>query len=507
MSESTTTTEIANEVRIEDAGPARKRMTITVPPEAIDVRIEQSMATLMSEAAIPGFRKGRAPKALIQKRFGGEIKNETRNQIIADAYSKAIEENDLKPIGDPEPTTPVEEIELAEGKPLTFSVELEVVPDFELPNLSGIEIKKPTLEISDEHIAQELERQAVQLGEHKEIDDGIEEGDRIIGYAVATRKGEEEPFFTHDEVLIVHPGDKDGGRGQVLGLLIDDLTKALKGKKSGDAFTVETTVPENHEREDIRGKDIVIEFQIRQVVRITPASIEQIVEQYGMESEDILREQIRLALEQRRNQEQANAMREQVYTHLVDAVDFELPEKLSASQAGRFVKQQEMELLYQGLSPEEVEDRLAEVRAQSMDIAKRRLKLFFLLHRLAEHYEIQVSEQEINGRIAMIASQRGMRPEQLRQQLMQAGRINEVAMMVRDHKTADRVVQECTVIDISADEWRKQLAEQGKGGGTSKKKTTRKKTSKKTTAKKSSVKKTSTKKTSKKTTKKSKKAE
>lgn len=497
MSESTTTTEIANEVKIEDAGPARKRLTITVPPEAVDERIEQSMATLMSEAAIPGFRKGRAPKALIQKRFGGEIKNETRNQIVADAYSKAVEENELKPIGDPEPTSPVEQLELTEGKPLTFTVEVEVTPEFDLPELSGIEIKKPILEITEEHIERELERQAVQLGEHTEIDEDIQEGDRVVGYAVATRKGEEEPFFTHDEVLIVHPGDEDGGRGQVLGLLIDDLANILHKKKSGDTFTIETTVPENHEREDVRGKDITIEFQIRQIVRITPAPIEQIVEQYGMESEDILREQIRLALEQRRDQEQANAMREQVYEHLVDAVDFELPEKLSASQAGRFVKQQEMELLYQGLSPEEVEDRLAEVRAQSMDIAKRRLKLFFLLHRLAEHYEIQVSEQEINGRIAMIASQRNMRPEQLRQQLMQSGRLNEVAMMVRDHKTADRVVQDCTIVDITADEWSRMQAE--KGGGASKKKTPKKKTSKKSTTKKSSTKKTAKKKTKKKT--------
>jgi len=497
MSDSTTTTDLVNEVKIEDAGPAKKRLTITIPPEAISERIEQSMATLRSEAAIPGFRKGRAPKALIQKRFGSAIKDETRNQIVADAYSKAIEEHDLKPVGDPEPTTPVEELEITEGKPLTFSVELEVIPDFELPSLEGIEIKKPLLEITDEHIDQELQRQAAQLGEQKEVDGEIEPDDRVVGYVVATRLGEDEPFFTHDEVTIVHPGNKEGGRGQVLGLLIDDLASILKGKNAGDTFTIETTVPESHEREDIRGKDITIEFQIRHVVRVTPATTEEIVQHYGMESEDILREQIRLALEQRRDQEQSSAMREQVYEHLVDAVDFELPEKLSAAQASRFVKQQEMELLYRGLSPEEVEERLAEVRAQSMDIARRRLKLFFLLHRLSQHYEIQVSEQEINGRVAMIAAQRGMRPDQLRQQLIQAGRIDEVAMMVRDHKTADRVVQDCTVTEITAEEWRKiQESKSESGGRTGRKKTAKK--SSKTSAKKSSTKKTGKKKTTKK---------
>jgi trigger factor len=483
-------TELVQDVKIEDAGPARKRLTITIPAEAVDERIEQSMATLISEAAIPGFRKGRAPKALIQKRFGGAVKEETRNQIVADAYAKAIEEHKLNPVGEPEPVTPLDELELAEGKPLTFSLELEIVPEFDLPALDGIEIKKPLLEIADEHIESEVERQGLQLGESEDIDGDFVEGDRIVGYAVATRKGEDEPFFTHDEVIVVHPGDKNDGRGQVLGLLIDDLAKVLKGKKVGDTVIIETTVPEAHEREDIRGKDITIEFQIRQAARITPATVEQVVAHYGMESEQMLREQIRLALEQRRDQEQAAAMREQMYEQLANAVDFELPEKLSASQAARFVKQQELEMLYRGMSPEEVEDQLAEVRAQSMDVARRRLKLFFVLHRMAEKYEIQVSEQEINGRIAMMAAQRSMRPEQLRQQLMQANRIGEIAMQVRDHKTADRAIAECKVTEITAEEWRKLVTEKNKPEDGGEKKAAAKKSGKKSTTRKTTKKKT-----------------
>lgn len=485
MADATATTDTtANDVQIEDVGPAKKRLTITVPAEAISEKLDDSMDTLAAQTALPGFRKGRAPKALLQRRFGTAVREETRNQIVADAYSQAIEQHELRPVGDPEPTTPMDEIELKDGKPLTFSVDVEVVPDFEVPSVEGIEVKRPMLELTDEHIERELERQCLSIGEANDIEGDFTRNDRIFCYAKATRKGEEEPFFQHDDVLIVHPGDEDGGKGQVLGLMVDGVAGKLSGKRVGDTVIIETTAPEGHEREDIRGKELHIELQIRRAERIAPAAVDAVVQQYGMESEEILREQIKMALEQRLQQEQASAMREQVYDYLADAVDFELPEKLSSSQAERIVKQHEVELLYRGLSPEEVEDALAKTRAQSQDIAKRRLKLFFLMHKLAEKFSIEVSEQEINGRIAAIAAQRGTRPEQLRNELAQANRLAEIGMQIRDHKTADRIIGQAKVTDITTEQWQEILAaKRGETAGRAPTKTGKKKSKKKTTAK------------------------
>lgn len=503
MADATATTDTNdNDVKIEDVGPAKKRLTITIPAESISDKLNDSMDTLASQTALPGFRKGRAPKALLQRRFGTAVREETRNQIVADAYSQAIEQHELKPVGDPEPTTPMDELELEDGKPLSFSVDVEVVPDFEVPPLDNIEIKRPMLELTDEHIEGEIERQCLNFGEVGEIEKDFQKNDRIFCYATATRKGEDEPFFQHDDVLVVHPDGSNDGKGQVLGLIVDDLPGKFKGTRIGDTIELDVTAPEGHEREDIRGKELHIELQLRRAERITPAAVETVVQQYGLESEDILREQIKMALEQRLQQEQAGAMREQVYDFLADSVDFELPEKLSASQAERIVKQHEIELLYRGLSPEEVEEALATTRAQSADIAKRRLKLLFLMHRLAEQFSIEVSEQEINGRIAAIAAQRGKRPEQLRNELAQAGRLPEVGMQIRDHKTADRIVAQAKVTDISASDWQEIVAAKRSGstGSTPTKKKSKKKTSKKKTTKSSSEASASKKKSSKKKT-------
>src|SRR5688572_22803089 len=145
-----------NDVKIEEAGPARKRLTITVPAAVIDEKLAESIATLSHEAAIPGFRKGKVPQKLIERKFGSSVRNETKNQLIASAYSEAIEEHKIKPVGEPEPVGDMTKIELEQGKPLTFSLEVEVSPEFELPKFDGIEIKKPVLPITEEMVGDEL---------------------------------------------------------------------------------------------------------------------------------------------------------------------------------------------------------------------------------------------------------------------------------------------------------------------------------------------------------------
>ena len=286
-------------VKIEDVGPARKRLTITVPVEIIDTKITESMQTLASETVLPGFRKGHVPSGLLQRRFGGAVKSETKNQIIADAYATAIEEFELKPIGEPEPDEGLEKLEIEEGKPLQFSLEIEVVPDFELPSLEGIEIKRPVIEITDEHLDAEITRLQRELGESSPVEGKLKEEDRLTGSMVVTAKGKDEPVHEQEQVMIIYPAKADEGRGPVLGLMIDDLSDLLKGKKAGDTIAIKTTGPDAHEREDIRGAELTITFDIQEAMRITPATTEKVVEGYGLPSEEILREQIKLALEQR----------------------------------------------------------------------------------------------------------------------------------------------------------------------------------------------------------------
>ena len=138
-------------VTVEDTGPARKALTIEVPAERIAAKIETSFGRLKSDAILPGFRRGRAPQRLLEKRFGTSIRDEVRGQLLSECYSQAIEDEKLDVIGEPD-VADFDSITLPESGPLTFRVEVEVSPKVELPPLEGIEVKKAKMEVTDEQV-------------------------------------------------------------------------------------------------------------------------------------------------------------------------------------------------------------------------------------------------------------------------------------------------------------------------------------------------------------------
>lgn len=449
------------QVEIETVGPARKRLTITVSTATINRKLEESLGTLAGEAVLPGFRKGKIPRRLLERRFGPTVRTEAKNQLMADAYARAIEAHGIQPVGEPEAPLGIGELKIEDGKPLTFALEVEVVPEFELPDVSGVEIRKPLLEITADHVKRELGRHLHRLGTPHRVDSGFQGGDRVSGHVTITRTDQEKPLYEADQVTVVVPGDESGGRGVVAGLIVEGLAGKLAGARIGDTLTMELTGPEAHELEAIRGAPIQISYRLAAGERIEPAPIQAMIDKYNLGTEENLHQQLQLALEHQRDQEQAAAMREQLSQHLLREVEVELPEKLTAAQAARNLEGYRLELLYRGMPPHEVEGRLAAIRADSEEQTRNRLKLFFLMRRLGDSLGIQVSEQEVNGRIAEIAAQHGERAEQLRAELARTGRLGEIARMVREHKTADRLLEKARIVEISADDWNK-LVQQGK---------------------------------------------
>jgi len=445
------------EFNIEDAGPARKRLEVTVSADAIQSKLDASMGTLQAQSSLPGFRKGRAPQHLLNRRFGKAIEEETLNELMQDGCRQAFESLGVRPLGNLEPADPEAVPALKKGEPLKFAVVFEVLPEFDLPDMAGITIARPQLEVEDRHIDDELERQCLRGGSAEELEGKFKPADRLLGAAVLYLEDGEEPIFSHEQVLAVMP--EKGEAGQMLGLKIDDLGKYFSKAGIGDTITIETTGPETHEREDIRGKALRIEFSINIAERITPCTADDLVERFSLASIDVLREQIRLALEQQRDEEQNSAMRSQMLTAVTASVDMELPEKISGTQAAQDLERIRLELMERGLADSELEEKLAEVRDRSNERSLQNLKTWFIVERVANDYNIAVSEQEINGHIATTALRQGIRPEVLRSELVKQDRIGGIARTIRERKAADHLVSLATVEDISMDEWEKRQAD------------------------------------------------
>jgi len=446
-----------NDVRIEDVGPARKRLTITIPAERVRSAVDDAFATLGAESSIPGFRPGKAPKALLERRFGKALRGEARGQLMSTAFSEALESNKIRPVGEPIIDEDDREGELDPNAALSFSLEVEVVPTFDLPSVENLPIRRPIVEITDEHVKAELRRNSFRFGTPERITGPFQPLDRTLCAAVVTKRDVEGVFFQTDQAIAVVPADEDEGRGQLLGLIVEGMRDALEGKSVGDTVTVETVGPPQHEREDVRGAHLTIELRITDAERIHPLPEEDLVAKFGLDSVETLHEQVRIALEGRRDAEQKNAMREQLYDHLIKSVDFPLPDELNAAQVTRIIERQRMELLSKGTDADSVEQQLAQLRQNTEEQSRTRLKLFFILSAFADQFEIGVTENEVNGLVANMARQRGERPETLRAELQQTGRLSEVAVQIREHKTADRLLDQCSVQDVDAEEYNREV--------------------------------------------------
>ncbi len=450
---SNATAELNPEVKVEDAGPARKRITVTLSAKAVDARIESGFSNLQGEAQLPGFRKGKAPRGLLEKRFSDSILQETRGQLVSETYTKAVEAHKLRPIGEPELPEGTAEILIVRGKPFSFTLEVEVAPDFTLPNTDGIPVQRPIFAITDEHVQGEIRRQGYRLGTPNRITGPFQALDRMLCTAKAWKNDDKEPFFNMEKALVVVPDAVDEGKGALLGLLVEDLSKHLEGKSVGDTVEITTQAPDSHEREDLRGAKVRFELKFDDADRIAPLDAAGLAERLGLETIENLNGQMRLMLERKRDGEQRGAEREQVSRFLTGAVDFPLPARMSQSQITRNLEMARMDMLQRGMEAEAVETKLAEIRHASEEDTKRRLKLFFILARMAEEQSIQVSEAEVTGRIAGIAAQRGVAAAQVRSDLEKAGRLSELALSIREQKVLDRILEKAVFTDVDAETW------------------------------------------------------
>jgi trigger factor len=324
-------------------------------------------------------------------------------------------------------------------------------------------VKKPTFDLGDALVESELQKVAINEGT-LESRPQAEAGDYITGHALMVG-GDGTKFYDLNGAVVQSPTADRNGKGMILGVMVDDFSKQLGSPKPGETFTVKCKGPENHEVEKIRGADLTITFKVDRVDRIIPASMDQLVAAFGLENADRLKELVRRRLEQNAMIEQQTAMRQQVCKALLDATTMDLPERLSARQAARTLEQRRLELMYRGVDAQKIEEHMAELRASSSEIASRELKLFFLLAQAAEKLNVRVDDGEINSRIAQMAFQRNMRPEQLRSELMQSNQISGVYQQIRDHKTLDAILSKATVTEMPAEEFNKQMEAQAKTEG------------------------------------------
>jgi len=452
MAEEQESTALKNTVSIEEAGPCKKKVIVEIPQEAIKNATDEQYESLRKEVVVPGFRKGRAPRRLLEKRFGKETTEQIKLKLLADASDAAVKDKELDVLR--EPDIDFENIDLPDTGTLKFDFEVEVRPEFDLPKLEGIAVEKQKLEVTNEQIDREIEQLRKWSGMWVPREAGVvEPDDQIIADVVLkATDAEEQEKLDNIEIHVRQ-------NGFVGAIPVEKLDKLLVGAKTGDTKETSIEVPKTYFREEYRGKKVDIRITIKDIKWLKPAELdEDFLRKFGVEDKAELHEKTRDTLQSRLETQVRTEMTEQIYKYLLDNTDFDLPVDVVADHSTALLQRQYSNLLMRGLSREQIEEQMEQMKAGSDQQAKEQLKTFFIMDKISQKLEVDVSEEEINGHIAQLAIQRGQRPERLREQMVREGSLAQFRLQVREHKCIAKLLESAKITETKPGKTTKKTA-------------------------------------------------
>jgi trigger factor len=405
----------------ETLSPTRVKLTVEVPFDELAPSLDAAYQAIAKQVSIPGFRKGKVPSRIIDQRVGrAAVLEEAVNDMLPKAYEDALRENAIVPLGRPE----VEVTELADGQSLTFTAEVDVRPEFDLPDYSGIAVEVEDAVVSDEDVEEQLTGLRGRFASLTPVERAAADGDillvDLLGY---------EADGSSVEDLSGHALSYELGTDGML----PGFDDAVRGATAGETRTFEFT-PEGGE---FVGRPLTVNVTVSAVrERALPAADDDFA-QLASEFDTIaeLRDDIRTRLGRVRVLEQGMQARGKVHEALLGLVDFPLPE---------------------GVVRQEVEDHFAdghagddEHRAEVEREARDGLRSRLLLDQIAEAEEISVGESELSAWLLQNAPRYGMSPDAFAQALVQAGELPMAIGDIRRGKALAVVTSKARVVDAS----------------------------------------------------------
>jgi len=421
------------EVEIEDSGPCRKHIRIRVPRDDISHFYAEEVSELAGSAQVPGFRVGHVPKKLIEKRFRKELADQVKQKVLVQSLEQVAAEYELDPIS--EPDLDVEAIELPEDGDFEYEFDVEVRPEFELPDYEGLVIEKPTRDITEDDVEAYLQRFLEQYGTREEHAGPAEAGDYV------TLSAE----FRQDGRTVHKIGEFVAQVRPVLQFQdaeVDGFDELMAGAKPGEARETTITVSTEAEHVELRGEALSCTFKVRGIRRLKmPELSAEFFERIGVEDEEELRDEIRATLHRQVEYQQRQACRRQVLEKITESADWELPEDLVLKQVENALRREVLEMQQAGFTSEQIRSRENEIRQQAVSNTEEALKEHFVLDKIATKENLEVSPQELDVEIQMMAMQRGESPRRVRARLQKSGMDENLSAQIRERKAVDFILQ------------------------------------------------------------------
>ncbi len=387
---------------IEDISPVKKKIHIQVMPEAIAREMDKAVADVSKRAKIPGFRPGKAPKAVVERHYGAEIQSEVMNRLISDSYLKAVQENNLSPVDMPNITniSPLEK-----NTPLNFTAMVEVRPSIELGSYEGIEVKEVPVAATDEEVNQTIDRLREMYAQLEVVEGQPLEKDHT---AIIDFEGFREGKSIEGAKAADYMVQLDSGN------LIPGFEDQLAGMNKGETRQITVTFPADYSNKDLAGKEAQFTVTLKEIKKkAMPELNDEFAKDIGEhKSVDELKARIKEDIEARKRNDQASAQREELLGKLVDAHTFDVPEGMVEKELMSMARQQAMRLARQGMDLKTFD--IASFREKNRDLAMKRVKGILILDVIADREKVDVSDTELNASLAAMARSSGQKLDEVR---------------------------------------------------------------------------------------------
>ena len=429
-------------VSFKNTGTCRKTMTVEVPADAVAQERTELLAVYAKGVSIPGFRKGKAPKHLVEKKFAKEMQADLKDRLIPKFYHEAIQAEKVKVVS----IINVSEPELQDGQPLSFDVTMDVPPEFKLPKVQGISIKAEKVDVTDKEVNEMVERIRRQHTAHEDVEGRpAAENDMVQVSYESTIDG--EPL----EVKV--PEARGLGQGSGYWITCDDeaflpgMGRELIGTSIGDKKEITVNFPVEFIVKELSG--MTAEFKVEvtgmRESKLPDLSDEEFLKKLRVESEEELRSNIRQHLTEAAESKEKRRQEDTVCEFLLKKTKIDVPESAVQQQTRNVMYEMARMRMMQGMNQEQVKAQSADMMEEAKVKADEQVKLRYIMMAIAEAEGLSASEDEISEEITKMAIQQQKDAEAYRAELEKEGQIDDVADQILFGKAIEFLIENAKI--------------------------------------------------------------
>lgn len=440
-------------ISVERLPECKARLSAAIPAETVKKTRREIVSAYTTQAKVPGFRPGKIPVAVIEKRFAGPIEDELKDRLARSAYAEARTKEDLIILGIAEVEREVFE---ADGSYM-LAVEVVTEPEIEIGNYKGIPVEITKMEVTDEMINGYLDNTRKQQAVPKDSDKAAGPGDLAVISYVATLEGEPLADKLESEAGPLASGDdhwvdlpEEGAEPREF---IPGLAAAVVGLSAGETKSFDATYAEDFPIPAVAGKSVSYEVTIKQVKeRELPELNDDFAKAIGAESVDVLRERVRSQFEMQRERMRSQIIDNQILGHLNQDATFDLPQHIVFNETQRQVNQMVSRGYEQGMTESDIQENQEDLLKNAETQAKNNVKTMFILDEIAKAEGITVDDNEMSQRVAMIAYQQRRPIKKVARELRDRNAFGEIRQDILISKTIEFLRANATVTEVDPPE-------------------------------------------------------